>query len=182
MTWLISSVLPIDMLWLWVARVLNNVAPTQLIRLIVSEVHVAPNQELPYQAPLICSNGGRALVIGCIQSQQCLPFTKESVACLQGICCTVPQKCPNDERIVGLQYTNSQSCVSLSGGKCPVMECVAQCPRFVDEINMYSRFLLLHLALVLSQILSNLLIICISLLITYRQTFPTVNVSYCKVE
>ncbi|VIO90921.1 Uncharacterized protein BM_BM2724 [Brugia malayi] len=136
MTWLISSVLPIDMLWLWVARVLNNVAPTQLIRLIVSEVHVAPNQELPYQAPLICSNGGRALVIGCIQSQQCLPFTKESVACLQGICCTVPQKCPNDERIVGLQYTNSQSCVSLSGGKCPVMECVAQCPRFVDEINI----------------------------------------------
>nr|CDQ00290.1 Bm2724, isoform a [Brugia malayi] len=85
----LCDVLPIDMLWLWVARVLNNVAPTQLIRLIVSEVHVAPNQELPYQAPLICSNGGRALVIGCIQSQQCLPFTKESVACLQGICCTV---------------------------------------------------------------------------------------------
>ncbi|KAK6101112.1 hypothetical protein QQG55_3335 [Brugia pahangi] len=135
--------------------------------------------KLPYQAPLICSNGGRAPVIGCIQSQQCLPFTKESVACLQGICCTVPQKCPS---IVGLQYANSQSCVLLSGEKCLVMECVAQCPRFVDEINMYSRFLLLHLALVLSQILSNLLIICVSLFITYRQTFPIVNVSYCKVE
>ncbi|EJW75108.1 hypothetical protein WUBG_13984 [Wuchereria bancrofti] len=45
--------------------------------------------KLPYQAPLICSNGGRALVVGCIQSQQCLQFTKEPVACLQGICCTV---------------------------------------------------------------------------------------------
>ncbi|KAK6101114.1 hypothetical protein QQG55_3345 [Brugia pahangi] len=123
MTWLISSVLPIDMLWLWRCMLHKSGNPIKL----------------PYQAPLICSNGGRAPVIGCIQSQQCLPFTKESVACLQGICCTVPQKCPS---IVGLQYANSQSCVLLSGEKCLVMECVAQCPRFVDEINICNNFYL----------------------------------------
>lgn len=47
------------------------------------------DQVSPYRAPLICSNNGSALVVGCNKSEQCLPFTNEPVACLQGICCTV---------------------------------------------------------------------------------------------
>uniref|UniRef100_A0AAF5PQR1 CC domain-containing protein n=1 Tax=Wuchereria bancrofti TaxID=6293 RepID=A0AAF5PQR1_WUCBA len=90
--------------------------------------------KLPYQAPLICSNGGRALVVGCIQSQQCLQFTKEPVACLQGICCTVPQKCPNSGRIVGLQCANSQSCVPLSGGR-PVICIDGMCCTLCETIH-----------------------------------------------
>ncbi|KAL4001820.1 hypothetical protein ACH3XW_0905 [Acanthocheilonema viteae] len=51
------------------------------------------SDQISHPVPLICSNDGTALVIGCMKSQQCLPFTKEAiVACLQGICCTVPQK------------------------------------------------------------------------------------------
>uniref|UniRef100_A0A8R1TZV2 CC domain-containing protein n=1 Tax=Onchocerca volvulus TaxID=6282 RepID=A0A8R1TZV2_ONCVO len=89
--------------------------------------------DLPYPIPPICSNGGIALAVDCTESQQCSPYTEEPVACLQGTCCTsfniltgmdnsfkVPQKCPNDGHLVGLQCTTSQSCIPLAEG-CPVI-------------------------------------------------------------
>uniref|UniRef100_A0A183DXN9 EB domain-containing protein n=1 Tax=Gongylonema pulchrum TaxID=637853 RepID=A0A183DXN9_9BILA len=48
-----------------------------------------PTQPLIQQTPLICYNGGVGLIAGCTTSHQCLPFTTEPVACLNGICCTV---------------------------------------------------------------------------------------------